>query len=41
MRWGHTSARRAEARQRWGVWTGEFMQPWPVAAENGVGVVPL
>ena len=36
----HTSARRSEARRQRGVWAGDFMQPWPGVAENGVGVVP-
>jgi len=22
------------------VWVSDFMQPWPAAVENGVGVVP-
>ena len=37
----HTSARRSEARRQCGVWASDFMQPWPGAVENGVGVVPL
>ena len=36
----HTSARRSEARQPCGVWASDFMQPWPGAVENEVGVVP-
>ena len=35
----HTSPRRCEARQC-SVWASDFMQPWPGAVENGVGVVP-
>jgi hypothetical protein len=37
----HTSARRCEAREQCGVWASDFMQPWPGAVENGVGVVRL
>ena len=37
----HTSARRSEARRQCGMWVTDFMQPWPGAVENGVGVVPL
>ena len=36
----HTSPRRSEARRQYGVWASDFMQPWPGAVENGVGVVP-
>jgi NAD(P)-dependent dehydrogenase (short-subunit alcohol dehydrogenase family) len=36
----HTSPRRCEARRQCGVWASDFMQPWPGAVENGVGVVP-
>ena len=38
---GHTSARRSEARRQCGEWASDFMQPWPGAVENGVGVVRL
>ena len=37
---GTLSPRRSEARRQCGVWASEFMQPWPGAVENGVGVVP-
>jgi hypothetical protein len=37
----HTSAERAEPRQQLGLWASDFMQPWPGAVENGVGVVRL
>jgi len=35
----HTSAERAEPRQQLGLWASDFMQRWPGAVENGVGVV--
>ena len=36
-----THRRDALKRGQCGVWASDFMQPWPGAVENGVGVVPL
>ena len=39
---GDTLRRSALNRaEQWGVWASDFMQPWPGAVENGVGVVRL
>ena len=35
----HTSAERAEPRQQLGLWASDFMQLWPGAVANEVGVV--
>jgi hypothetical protein len=38
---GDTLRRDAPKRvEQCGVWASDFMQPWPGAVENGVGVVP-
>ena len=39
--WRQTSAKRSEARRECGGWVSDFMQPWPGAVGNGVGVVGL
>ena len=38
---GDTLRRDALKRVDSAVWVNDFMQPWPGAVENGVGVVPL
>jgi hypothetical protein len=38
---GDTLRRDTLKRNECGVWASDFMQPWPGAVENGVGVVPL
>ena len=38
---GDTPPRDALKRVDSAVWVSDFMQPWPGAVENGVGVVPL
>jgi len=36
---GDTLRREALKRSECGAWASDFMQPWPGAVENGVGVV--
>jgi hypothetical protein len=38
---GDTLRQDAVKRAGSAVWVSDFMQPWPRAVENGVGVVPL